>query len=168
MDRLPVETLREHLRYDPDTGKIHALRRRNRGIERPDLEVGTRNSPGRARVRVTLLGRRMWAHHIAWALYYGEWPDKYVDHVNGDEGDNRIGNLRLATHSQNCINRRIPRNTSGYRGVSWDASKRKWKAAITYDGKQRVIGLFDSAQAAAGAYNAKAREVHGEFATTKV
>ena len=35
------------------------------------------------------------AHRVAWALYHGAWPDKQIDHINGNTKDNRIVNLRV-------------------------------------------------------------------------
>ena len=30
------------------------------------------------------------AHTIIWLLVYGEYPNEYIDHINGDRGDNRL------------------------------------------------------------------------------
>lgn len=35
------------------------------------------------------------AHHVAWFLFHGQWPEKSLLHKNGDTTDNRIENLRL-------------------------------------------------------------------------
>ena len=90
-------------------------------------------------------------------------PDKVVDHVNGDTLDNRKENLRLATRAENLRNRPKERsNTSGYKGV-W-RNKKRWAASITYEGKQYHLGTYDTPEEAAQAYDAGAREYHGEFA----
>lgn len=41
----------------------------------------------------TLLGKKYLAHRIAWAIYYGEWSEDPIRHINCDYGDNRIVNL---------------------------------------------------------------------------
>ena len=48
-----------------------------------------------------------------------------------------------------------PRPTSGFYGVT--ATDRKWKAQITYGGKKRNLGRYDTKEEAAVAYDAAAR-----------
>lgn len=91
------------------------------------------------------------------------WP--LVDHVNGNGLDNRRANLRPATNAENMRNRRrYANNTSGFKGVTFDKAKGRWKAQIRLDGRRRYIGRYDTAEEAARAYDAAARELHGEFA----
>jgi hypothetical protein len=90
-----------------------------------------------------------------------------VDHINGDGLDNRRGNLRLCSKSQNQCNRGITsRNSSGYKGVRWNKKNQKYEAQITINRIQKSLGCFDDPQEAARAYDVKARELHGEFAQT--
>ena len=55
-------------------------------------------------------------------------------------------------------------NTSGYRGVTWDASKKRWKAQIGVGGKVVNLGKFREKDEAARAYNSAARYYLGEAA----
>lgn len=92
------------------------------------------------------------------------WP--LVDHINGDGLDNRRANLRHATTAQNQRNARLRSdNASGFKGVHWDASQRRWKAQISVGGKRLSRGRYLTAEEAAHAYDDAARELHGEFAT---
>ena len=88
-----------------------------------------------------------------------------VDHINGDTLDDRKCNLRLCTASQNSQNRsKEKRNTSGFKGVSWDRRNKKWRAMIGHNNKMYYMGLFTDKIDAAKAYDQKAKELHGEFA----
>lgn len=90
---------------------------------------------------------------------------KFIDHINRTKLDNRKCNLRVATSSQNGINRGLqPTNTSGYKGVSYHKKANKWQARLSIDGKLRHLGCYETKEEAAKAYNVKAEEVYGEFA----
>jgi hypothetical protein len=90
-----------------------------------------------------------------------------VDHKETEDTlNNQRSNLRLCTHSQNNHNRtKYSNNTSGYKGVFPLPSKR-WRACIKNQGERLHIGVFDTPEEAARAYDAKARELFGEFANT--
>lgn len=90
--------------------------------------------------------------------------DEFTDHKNGNKLDNRRSNLRPATRSQNQANsKRI--NKSGFRGVKKNDRGTKWRAVIEQNGKKIFVGNFQTASDAAHAYNLKATELFGEFAT---
>jgi hypothetical protein len=55
-------------------------------------------------------------------------------------------------------------NTSGFKGVTWDKSRSKWKAHIHIERKIKNLGRFDSPEEAAIAYNEAALKYFGEFA----
>jgi len=92
---------------------------------------------------------------------------EYVDHINGDTLDNRRSNLRLCSNQENLMNRGLNKNnTSGYKGVTWNAQKNKWMAQITVDHQHVYLGCFESPQDAARAYDKAASDSFGEFALT--
>ena len=87
-----------------------------------------------------------------------------VDHINGNTLDNRRGNLRACTHTQNMQNKRKRKATSSrYKGVSRRENGR-WLANIRVDGTLLRLGLFDSEIDAAKTYDTAARQHFGEYA----
>jgi hypothetical protein len=90
-----------------------------------------------------------------------------VDHVSGNTLDNRLVNLRLATTAENVQNQRTNRrnNTTGFKGVRlMGGLSRKYIAQIGFNGKDQHLGVFETAEEAADAYNLAAIRLHGAFA----
>lgn len=110
-------------------------------------------------------GTRYLAHRLAFLYMTGAWPDCDVDHINLDRADNRWGNLRQATRSQNMANGKLrSSNTSGFKGVTWVSRLSKWRAEIVKDGRKKAIGHFATPECAHAAYMAEAGRVFGEYA----
>jgi len=99
-------------------------------------------------------------------LLMGEAPEgKTVDHRNGNGLDNRRSNLRWATVSEQRWNSGLSRkNTSGFKGVSFDKSRGKYRAQIRVAERYVRLGRFMTAEEAAQAYDRAAREAFGAFA----
>jgi len=91
-------------------------------------------------------------------------PEMQVDHIDGNGLNNTRANLRLCESRENQRNHRLySTSTTGFKGVS--AFRKKFKANIGFDNKQIFIGLFETPEEAARAYDKLALEYFGEFAS---
>lgn len=97
--------------------------------------------------------------------------DLVVDHINGDRLLNTKDNLRTCTRAENNRNmrntfsRKSSKLCSVFKGVYRAKGERKWSAQIRKNGRQIHIGYFLSEIDAALAYDKKAKEIFGEFAS---
>jgi hypothetical protein len=82
-----------------------------------------------------------------------------VGAVNHDKLDCRLENLVYRDRSTASRQRRT-RNSTGYTGVYLEHNR--YRAIIAIDGKSVHLGMFDSAEEAAIAYNKKSKEIYGD------
>lgn len=88
-----------------------------------------------------------------------------VDHIHQNKLDNRISELRIATLSQNRMNRTMYRNNkSGFKGVYQERHSGNWTASIRINRKTIHLGTFSTPELAYEAYCKAAKHYHGEFA----
>lgn len=95
----------------------------------------------------------------------GAGKGEFVDHRDGDVKNNTLDNLRICTKQQNEFNTKIRAdNTTGFKGVSFNKKRNKYRSYIVYCGKQISLGEYQYKVDAAKVYNKKALELFGEFA----
>ena len=140
----PVDTLRERLDYNPETGDL-----RWRKHSRPKKVGVTATHQLQTGYHMLYLGgTNYYAHRIIWKLHTGEdLPcDMVIDHINHDPGDNRLCNLRLVTLSENTY------NTTQNNVLDPDTSRRgiiqtkggRWRVQIYHEGTKLYLGTYDT------------------------
>ena len=110
-------------------------------------------------------GKRGNQKHVSMhRVIMGAHPGEEIDHIDGDGLNNRRGNLRKCTHTQNQYNQRKTRGLSKYKGVTFNKGKGRWMAQIRIGVKFKFLGYWNSEKDAAAAYDDAAKFLHGEFA----
>lgn len=147
-DCLSYEQVAKELRYDPETGHLFWLvRKQRRDVTQP---AGCLNHDGYRKVGV--LDVKIQAHRLAWLLYYKQWPSMIIDHINGEKDDNRIVNLREVTRRQNQQNKNIVKKGRNLAGAYYRKSKNKYESRIIIDGQYKWLGIYDNEIDAHNAY----------------
>lgn len=150
--------LRSILRYDAETGVFtRKIVRHAKGV------VGERagcvnKSDGRRYIKIK--SQRYSESRLAWFYVKGTWPKKRVDHKDMDFTNNRWGNLRLASVTENQANSKARNTVKGVTRVRTG----KWTAQIQKAGRKMHLGTFDMREEAHAAYATRAQELYGEFA----
>lgn len=159
--RFTADELRSLVAYDRETGEMTWRTKTARSV------VVGRSVGGKVKngyVQASILGQHLMVHRLAWYYVTGDWPDFFIDHINGVTDDNRFANLRPCTTKQNRANSKKPvHNKSGYKGVSFHRGTSRWRARIGIDGKDVTIGYFVTREEAAEARKKEAERLHGEF-----
>jgi hypothetical protein len=117
----------DNFTYNPKTGIILRNDRKN--------STGSLDKNGYLILKIKT--KQFKAHRVAWFLYHKEWPKNVIDHINGSKLDNRIENLRDASHYQNVMNKPfMPNKNTGAVGIYIDKTDGlKKKFAFKKDGK---------------------------------
>lgn len=156
-----IEALRQDLKYEADTGSLHWVKS---GSGRNLLNPAGSLHKASNSYKLVYCGKQYPLHRIVWVLVRGFWPKNEIDHIDGNELNNRIENLREATPRQNSQNRSSRAgSTSRYRGVYLHSSGKCWVAAGGEFGKQSYLGVYKTEELAAAAYNTFAKNLYGEF-----
>jgi S-adenosylmethionine hydrolase len=149
----------------PDEGKVYGALQRDG--TRKEIGLGKKNgyhTLNRDRYYESFRSR------LIWLAVHGHIPkDKQINHINHKRDDDRISNLELVTPQQNSAytRKRMGTNTL-FKGVYRNPPNRiksPYKAEIACDNNKTVyIGSFATAEEAARAYDAAAREWFGRHA----
>jgi len=136
------------------------------------LPAGTKTKKGYWRVQIN--GKNWMNHRLVWILHHQlQIPiGMEVDHRDGDPGNNRVSNLRLAKPTQNMANRKSVWSATGHRNIHrTDSNVSPWRARVW--GRDEITGksvcqskCFALLSDALAFRDRIAGEIHGEFAAT--
>jgi len=134
----------------------------NKGRIRAGTIAGTVNSTGRKQVAINCKLYKV--HRIIYAMHHGIVPP-CIDHIDGNPLNNRIENLRAATHSENMYNLGAKSNNkTGEKGVFWDGINQRWGAYCYVKGKKIYAGYHKKFESAVDAVRELRARLHGSFA----
>jgi hypothetical protein len=93
------------LRYDPKTGNLFWIAcpvpaGKTQAATWKSLKKRPAGQRKGNRIVVVINGRPYQAHQLAFFLHHGRWPATGINHINGDGFDNRLVNLREASHER--------------------------------------------------------------------
>jgi len=133
--------------YNPETGKIFNSRGKVCNNLKTDgyVQCGFAIYKNGKIVKTYYLS----GHHFAWYWANGNVEIDTIDHINRNEADNRICNLRNVTQQQNTWNTKS-------KGYYYHKQSKKYMARIALNNKQLYLGCYDTPEEARQAYlNAK-------------
>lgn len=147
--------------FDYKDGFLYWKVQMRRGVK-GEKAGGINQTSGRRTIGI--LGKKWMAHRLIFIYHYGFTPE-FIDHIDQDVTNNNIENLRAATKSENGSNRgKTKRNTSGFKGVWFKKSSKKWAATIQKNKKSMHLGVFETIELANEAYKKAALIHHKQFA----
>lgn len=168
MISLDQAVLRQIISYSPGTGKFVWLHRKDGFFKHPkhsrDWNAKYAGKPaGRPNklgyIQIAVFDKRYMAHHLAWLYERGTLPAEEIDHINHVRDDNRIGNLRPVSKSENSKNvSRASSNSSGVTGVSFRRRDGVWVAHIGINRRSKHLGRFKDFDAAVDARKAAEKQ----------
>lgn len=109
----PASVLRALFSYED--GKLYWLNDARRGKTKAGNRAGSVDADGYRSAGV--YGVYYKEHRIIWRMHHprGKMPT-ILDHIDGDRSNNKIENLRVATHAVNMLNRRSQKKPKPRKG----------------------------------------------------
>jgi hypothetical protein len=159
-----IDQLKAEVDYDSETGlftrkKTHPKLKYRvgdvTGVQRPD-----------GYLQISINGKIFLAHRLAWLYVNGELPKSNIDHIDGIKTNNSIKNLRCVSqlvNVQNIKKAKSNNKSTGILGVSLmnkGKGKKKFRARIVVDGKEKMLGSFETPEEAHLVYIDAKRKYH--------
>lgn len=142
--------------YTPETGDFIRLWK-SQHAHRINVPLGL----GKKRSgKVNIDGAERELTHWIWLYQTGKFPEGVIDHIDGNQLNNRWNNLREVTQKENMNNKHMAQtnNKLGILGV--DKLGNRFRARIKVESTQKTIGIFDTPEEAKQAYLAYRSQYH--------
>jgi hypothetical protein len=168
------EYLHECFEYDSQTGMLtwknrpeHHFQTKKSQLHFKSAYAGklVDNDAGEGYYRVCIDGSRYKVSRIVWKLFKKVDPLNLIDHINSNRKDNRIENLREATHVQNAQNKKVSiLNKLGLKGVYYRKKEKAYYVEIKVNKLRKKVGSYKTAEEAHKAYCEAVTIYHDEYA----
>ena len=136
MNIIPVKELRRRFKYHPSGYLIRKITSGQRGPEGSILKGCI--SPEGYRI-TTIRGKHFKMHRLIFAIKKGWWPIR-TDHKDRNRQNNKIENLRAASHSQNVMNSKLRSdNKTKTRGLHFNKKDGVWIGLVTVKRKNSYV-----------------------------
>lgn len=143
-----IEDLKRRIDYNPVTG-IFTWKLREppcgpfNSLYAGKVAGGASKGDSQGYIRIRYKGKSIKAHRLAFAFMTGRFPEKDVDHIDGNIQNNSWENLREVDRLTNSKNQKMyVTNTSGIVGVCFHKGKGKWAAQIGSGDNRESLGTF--------------------------
>ena len=140
-----------------DLGSVKSLKRRR--VLEDRIIKGSLSSNGY--LFVSINGKNRSIHQLITMAFLNHKPCKMkavVNHKNHITTDNRLENLEIISHRENCSKRK-KRGTSRFTGVCWEKNYRRWKSQIRINGISKHLGYYLTELEASNKYQTKLKEI---------
>lgn len=149
-----------HTLFEYKDGEL--FRKVSKGASKKGSNAGTKKPDGCFHVRID--SGTYLLHRVIFMMHYGYVPSQ-IDHIDGNRSNNRIENLRPATHSQNAQNAKTRKDSiNGVKNVSWHKANQSWVVRIQANGKRMLVGQFKDLELAELVAMEARNKYHGQFA----
>lgn len=160
--KLNLKNLKEQLSYNPVTGKFIWLVNKSRTAKAGN--VAGHCSEDYRYERIGINGEQIKSHVLAWFYMTGSFPEREIDHIDGDVFNNSWDNLRLATREQNTQNAKTRKdNALGIKGVHIGPDGR-FIVRVQAFGKRHYIGAYEDIELAELVAIESREKYHKQFA----
>lgn len=96
-------------------------------------------------VAISFLGHKKQGHKLV------------IDHIDGDKLNNSVDNLQIISQRDNFHK---GGRVNKIRGVWFEKSRNKWRASISIEGKQKILGRFKTKEEAESVYKEKLKSIN--------